>query len=185
MILYRSQYGIYMCHLQYQRRSKHMAGEQKNKDFVQIYRKHIDDIARLAGENYTAYKLLMLIIKHMDGTNALCVSHKALVEILGISESTVKRAVKFLKDNGWVCVLKSGTTNVYIVNDEVAWTSYGNQKAYCKFQANVLLASSENAEYLKNPDAATHFKTIDTEFMKSVQEKNEQYEKNCKELKAM
>lgn len=162
-----------------------MTEEQKNKDFVQIYRKHIDDIARLAGENYTAYKLLMLIIKHMDGTNALCVSYKALVEILGISESTVKRAVKYLKENGWVCVLKSGTSNVYVVNDQVAWTSYGTQKAYCKFQANVLLASSENAEYLKNPNATTHFKTIDTEFMKSVQEKREQFEKDCQELKAM
>lgn len=59
----------------------------------------------------------------------------------------------------------------------MAWTSYGNQKQYCKFQANVLLSSSENAEYLKNPNATTHFKTVDNEFMKSVQEKQKQFEK--------
>ena len=162
-----------------------MTEEQKNKDFIQLYRDHVDDIARLAGENYTAYKLFMLLCKHMDGTNALCASYQVLTEILTISASTLKRAVKYLKDNGWLCVMKSGTSNVYIVNPDVAWTSYGNQKQYCKFQANVLLSSSENAEYLNNPKATTHFKTVDSEFMKSVQANREQYEKECEILKAM
>ena len=111
-----------------------MIEEQKNKDFIQIYRDHVDDIARLAGENYTAYKLLLLLCKHMDGTNALCVSNNALQELLDCCKNTVIRAVKYLKDNGWICVLKSGTSNVYIVNPDVAWTSYGNQKQYCQFR---------------------------------------------------
>ena len=162
-----------------------MIEEQKNRDFIQIYRDHVDDIARLAGENYTAYKLLLLLCKHMDGTNALCVSNNALQELLDCCKNTVIRAVKYLKDNGWICVLKSGTSNVYIVNPDVAWTSYGNQKQYCKFQANVLLSSSENAEYLNNPKATTHFKTVDSEFMKSVQANRERYEKECEILKAM
>ena len=121
----------------------------------------------------------------MDGTNALCVSNKALQEILGCSKPTVCKAVNFLRDNGWICVLKSGTSNVYIVNPDVAWTSYGNQKQYCQFQASVLLSSSENAEYLNNPKATTHFKTVDSEFIKSVQANRERYEKECKILKAM
>lgn len=162
-----------------------MIQDQKNKDFIQLYRDHVDDIARLAGENYSAYKLLMLLCKHMDGTNALCASYQVLTEILEVSASTLKRAVKYLKENGWICVLKSGTSNVYIVNPEVAWTSYSNQKQYCKFQANVLLSSSENAEYLNNPSANTHFKTIDSEFMKSVQANREKLEKEREILKAM
>lgn len=162
-----------------------MTEEQKNKDFIQLYRDHVDDVARLARENGRAYDLFMLLIKHMDGTNALCVSYQALTELLGISDSTLKRAIRYLKDNGWVCVLKSGTSNVYIVNPDVAWTSYGNQKQYCKFKTNVLLSSSENAEYLNNPKATTHFKTVDNEFMKSVQANKERYEKECEILKAM
>ena len=74
-----------------------MNEEQKNKDFIQVYREHVDDIARLAGENYTAYKLFMLLCKHMDGTNALCASYQVLTEILVVSASTLKRAVKYLK----------------------------------------------------------------------------------------
>lgn len=161
-----------------------MTEEQKNKNFIQIYRNHIDDLARLAGENYTAYKLLMLLCKHMDGTNALAVSNIALSELLQVTTRTIQRAIKYLKDNGWICVLKSGTSNVYIVNPEIAWTSYGNQKEYCKFQANVLLSSSENAEYLKNPNATTHYKTIDSEFIKSVQEKRKTFEEKSFRLRA-
>ena len=142
-------------------------------------------MAKLARDNGKAYDLFMLLVKHMDGTNALAVSNIALSELLQVTTRTVQRAVKYLKDNGWVCVLKSGTSNVYIVNPDVAWTSYGNQKQYCKFQANVLLSSSENAEYLKNPNATTHFKTVDNEFMKSVQEKQKQFEKEYEMSKAV
>ena len=130
-------------------------------------------------------QLFMLLCKHMDGSNALCVSNVALSEILNTTTRTVQRAVKYLKDNGWLCILKSGTSNVYIVNPDVAWTSYGNQKQYCKFQANVLLSSSENAEYLNNPKATTHFKTIDKDFLNSVRAKKEQFEKECEVIKAM
>ena len=162
-----------------------MTEEQKNRDFIQLYRDHIDDVAKLARDNGKAYDLFMLLVKHMDGTNALAVSNIALSELLQVTTRTVQRAVKYLKDNGWVCVLKSGTSNVYIVNPDVAWTSYGNQKQYCKFQANVLLSSSENAEYLKNPNATTHFKTVDNKFMKSVQEKQKQFEKEYEMFKAV
>ena len=162
-----------------------MTEEQKNRDFIQLYRDHIDDVAKLARDNGKAYDLFMLLVKHMDGTNALAVSNIALSELLQVTTRTVQRAVKYLKDNGWVCVLKSGTSNVYIVNPDVAWTSYGNQKQYCKFQANVLLSSSENAEYLKNPNATTHFKTVDNEFVKSVQEKQKQFEKEYEMFKAI
>ena len=162
-----------------------MTEEQKNRDFIQLYRDHIDDVAKLARDNGKAYDLFMLLVKHMDGTNALAVSNIALSELLQVTTRTVQRAVKYLKDNGWVCVLKSGTSNVYIVNPDVALTSYGNQKQYCKFQANVLLSSSENAEYLKNPNATTHFKTVDNEFVKSVQEKQKQFEKEYEMFKAV
>lgn len=151
------------------RRWFHMDESSKNKDFVQLYRRHIDDLARLARTNGSAYDLFMLLLKNMDGYNALCVSTNALAEIMGVSTRTVFRAAKHLKDNGWICILKSGSTNVYIVNPDIAWTSYGNQKSYCKFATNVILSSTENAEYLKNPKSRTNFKTIDSGFISEVQ----------------
>lgn len=161
-----------------------LADEQKNRDFVQVYRDHIDDLTRLARDNAKAYDLFMLLCKHMDGLNALCVSNVALQELLDCGRATVCRAIKYLKDNGWICVLKSGTSNVYIANPDVVWTSYDNQKKYCKFQATVLLSSSENNEYLKSRDASTHFKTIDTDFVKKIAEENENYKNKVDDLVA-
>ena len=71
-----------------------------------FYRDHVDDVAKLARDNGKAYDLFMLLIKHMDGTNALCVSNKALQELLSCSKPTVCKAVNYLRDNGWICVLK-------------------------------------------------------------------------------
>lgn len=152
-----------------------MTQEQKDKDFIKIFRDYIDDIAHLARENPKAYDLFMLLIKHMDGTNALCVSRTTLSEILNCTEKTISRSVKYLKENGWICVLKSGSSNVYIVNPDIAWTSYANQKQYCKFTGTILLSGSENAEYLNNSKAFTHFKTINNEFIKSVQNKKKEF----------
>lgn len=160
-----------------------MDKDSKNKDFVQLYRNHIDDIARLAKENGRAYDLFMFLIKHMDGTNALCVSTAVLAEIMGVSTRTIMRSTKYLKEKGWICILKSGTTNVYIVNPEICWTSYANQKSYCKFETNVILSSTENAEYLKNPRAMTHFKTVDSDFIKSVQTKKQNFLNDCNNIK--
>ena len=156
--------------------------EHKNKDFIQFYRKNIDIISELAS-NKKALDLFILLCKHMDGTNALCVSNIVLAELMETTTRTIQRAVKYLKDKGYVCVLKSGTSNVYIVNPDIAWTSYGNQKKYCKFQSNVLLSSTENNEILNNPKAMTRFKTIDSSFIKSAQERKEQFENEAKRIK--
>lgn len=155
---------------------------RENKDFVMYFRPFMDELTRMAGENYTAYKLFQFFCKNMDGTNALVVSMNALSEIMDTSTKTVQRAVKYLKDNGWVCVMKSGTSNVYIVNPDVAWTSYADQKATCSFQANVILCGSENAEYLKNPKATTHYKAISNEFMQAVKARREEFEQKVNDL---
>jgi len=166
----------------YHERSIEVTEEQKDKNFVKFFRPFMDEVTKMAGENYTAFKLFQLLCKHMDGYNALCASQQVLMELLDVSRPTIGRAIKYLKENGWICVLKSGTSNVYIVNPNVAWTSYGNQKEYCKFQANVLLSATENNEFLNNSKATTHFKTIDTEFMKSLRTSQERFEKECEVL---
>lgn len=144
-----------------------MTDEQKNQDFVQLYRRHIDSIVELASHK-VAFELFMFFVKYMDGSNALIVSNNVLQEVLGYGKAAICRAVKFLKENGWICVLKSGTSNVYIVNPEVTWTSYGNQKQYCKFQSTVILSGSDNAEYLNNPKARNFYKQIDENFVDFV-----------------
>lgn len=151
---------------------------RQNKNFVQFYRPFLDEIAQLGSDNPVALKIFMFISKHMDNNNALCVSVNALTEILGYSRQTIHKAIKYLKEQGWVCIIKSGTSNVYILNPDIVWTSYDGQKQYCKFSTNVIVTPQENAEYLANVKASFKFKHIDDEFIKGIQEKNKAYARN-------
>lgn len=146
---------------------KELTSENKNGNFIQIYRSHIDNLSILARYG-TAFDLFVLLIKHMDGQNALSVSYVTLEEIMGVSRTTISRAVKYLKENGFLEVLKNGNSNVYIVNPELAWTSYDNQKKYCKFTSNVLLSQTENAEYLNSKSAKVHYRKIDNTFIQTI-----------------
>lgn len=153
---------------------------KENKDFIMFYRPFIDAITNMAGENYTAYKIFQFLCKNMDNHNALCVSNVVLSELLNISTRTIIRSIKYLKENGWLSVLKSGTTNVYVINSEVAWTSYADEKQYCKFEGTFLLSGTENNEFLKNPKAINRYKGIDSDFIKAVMNKQEEFKKGYK-----
>ena len=155
---------------------------RENEDFVMYYRPFMDALTDMAGKNYTAFKLFQLLCKHMDGYNALSVSNRTLQELLGYSKPTICSAVKYLKENGWIDVLKNGTSNVYVVNSDVAWTSYANQKQYCKFNGTFLLSGTENHEFLKNPKATNRYKGIDSEFVRGVMQKKEEQERRIEEM---
>ena len=155
---------------------------RQNKNFVQFYRPFMDEIAELGTKNPVALKLFMFITKHMDYNNSLGVSMKALQEILGYSRQTLSKAVKYLKDKGWLCVLKSGTMNIYILNPQIVWTSYDGQKQWCKFQTNVIVTPSENAEYLENVQASFKYKQIDNAFIESVKSKREELEERVNNI---
>lgn len=119
------------------------------KDFYQINKKHSDKLITLALKNPKANALLLFILNNMDGLNALQCSSVVLQEALGMSRTTIYRLTKYLQQNGFIAILKSGTSNVYIVNDDLAWSSWGNNKQYCKFPATVMLSGTENAEFLQ------------------------------------
>ena len=124
-----------------------MLEERKNRDFVQVYRENMKELRWLMINHPSASSILFFIMEHMDGKNALCCAHSVIADYFEISERTVSRNVKILKDNGFIDILKSGTTNVYVINPEVAWSSWNNQKAYAKFEGNILINKKENKDY--------------------------------------
>ena len=145
----------------------------KNKNFVHF----LLDVAKLGRENPTALDIFMLLCQNMDKTNALIISMKSLQEILGFSRVTISKNINYLCEIGWLCILKSGTSNVYIINPEIVWTNYANQKQYCKFTSNVIVSASENKEYLQNKKAKNFYKIIDTGYVENVKNKKIAFEK--------
>lgn len=120
---------------------------KRNSNFVMMYREHMPEIRWLTNKSGKASNILNFIMEHMDYQNALMCSYQVFIDYFNISHSSIVRCIKLLKDNGFIDILKSGTSNVYIVNSEVAWCSWDNQKKYCQFDGKVLISAKENKDY--------------------------------------
>ena len=97
----------------------------------------------LLANSTIAYRVLKFLINNMDGYNAVICSQVVLQEALGVSRVTVSRAISLLKERSFIDVYKSGTSNVYCINKNLAWNSWGSNFAYAKFGANIILSESE------------------------------------------
>lgn len=132
---------------------------REDTDFVKLYRHFIAQIADLGAENTTALRVLLFLIKHMDGMNAIGVPQKLVSEMMGLSRQTVNGAIKYLSDHGWIEIYKLGKANIYIINPEVVWTSYADQKSYCRFNGTLMLSAEDNWA-IRSKDR-THVKYLD------------------------
>lgn len=119
------------------------------KAFYQVNKDHSEDLMWLVKTNPNAYRVLLFLFDHMDKYNAVMCSYNVLQEALEVSESTVKRAIRVLKEHGFIYIYKSGTSNVYVTNPDIAWNSWGNNRQYCEFPANIILSASEQEERSK------------------------------------
>lgn len=140
--------------------------KEKNSPFsrwTQYNNEHTKEMMWLALKHPKAHALLLFLVDQMDIYNAVMVSNKVLQEVLGVSRQTVSASIKVLKEHGYIAVLKSGTSNVYAINDSVYWKAWGNKKKYSKFPANVVLGMSEQEE-----DYQLKFEDLSADKLKSV-----------------
>lgn len=103
-------------------------------------------VQAIAKQSAVALQIYLFIIQYMDRQNALVCSMSVFSEALKYSRQTISKAIKLLKDNNFIDVKKSGTTNVYILNNELAWKAWGTGFKYAEFNACVLIAESEQDE---------------------------------------
>lgn len=135
-------------------REKEQAEENERKkirkspysNFYQVNKDNSEYLRSCLDENPKALKLLFFIFDHMDKYNAVVCSYQAFQEALGMSQATVARCVKYLKDNGFLYIYKSGTSNVYVANKDLVWNSWGTNVEYCEFPANIILSKTEQEE---------------------------------------
>lgn len=120
------------------------------KNFLQVNRDTYKLEDKLMKQNPLAYRIWRFLANHMDNYNAVMVSYVALTEVFEVSRTTVYRAIKVLEDNDYIRIYKSGTSNVYTLNDEMVWSSWGSNRPYSKFQANIIIAESEQSDKVKS-----------------------------------
>jgi DNA-binding transcriptional ArsR family regulator len=130
------------------------------KNFIQVNKDFYKAEDWLMGKSAIAYRIFRFLINNMDTYNAVICSYHVLQETFGISQPTVARAIKLLKDKGYIYILKSGTSNVYALNDKIVWNSWGKNYPYSKFPANVILSISEQENGVQTQIKALKHKEI-------------------------
>lgn len=120
---------------------------QKNSNFVQIYRDHMPELRWLMRQHPFASSLLFFIIEHMDTKNVLAASYAVFQDYFEKGRTTIYRAVKILEENGFIDTMKIGNSNVYIVNHDIAWSNFNDQKKFAKYDGKILVSRAENKDY--------------------------------------
>ena len=111
----------------------------------------------LIRESPIAYQVLRFLASEMDNYNAIICSFKVMQEVLGYKRTSLSNAVALLKEHKYLDVKKSGASNVYLINKELYWKSYGKNHKYAEFGAKIILAQSEQEDTVKTK--ATKHKT--------------------------
>lgn len=120
---------------------------EKNYNFIQLYKDHMPEIRWLMSNHGFANNLLFFILEHMDNRNALACSYTVFEDYFRKSRSTIYRSLKILEENGFIDILKMGTSNVYLVNHDLAWTDKNTNKKYSKYDGKILVSRKENKDY--------------------------------------
>ena len=155
-----------------QRTEAEIRKREKNSPFsrwTQFNNEHTKELMLLAIKYPKAHAILYFLVDQMDNYNACICSYKVMQEVLGCGQATIARNIKTLKDLGFLAIFKSGNANVYTINDKVYWKSWGNNRQYSKFPANVVLAMSEQDEQYQ-----INFKDLKNERIKTVTLKNKE-----------
>lgn len=126
--------------------------EQKNYNFVQLYKNHLKSLRRLTNADSNALTVLLIMVEKMNKQNALVISQQNLMKITGKSRSTIVRAVSTLKEHQFVSVIKVGSANAYVVNADVFWRDSNIKKEkFAIFDAAVYATMDEQEpDYIEN-----------------------------------
>jgi hypothetical protein len=96
-------------------------------------------------KNPTALAVLHFLTSRLHrGTNGVVISYAAMAQAMGIADRTAKTAIAALADAKFIQILKSGKSNVYIINSQVAWQGKRGAR-FAVFNAEIVLAEAEQA----------------------------------------
>lgn len=96
-----------------------------------------------------ASAIMHYLAANVENHNAVVISQQTIADILGMSLSTVKRAVKILKSGNWIEIRQIGATGsacAYVLNDRVCWIKSRDARRYSLFSALVVVSEEEQPD---------------------------------------
>ena len=143
-----------------EKEARERAKKSPFKNFVQVNKDYYKAEDWLMAKSPIAYRIFKFLINGMDDYNAVICSYQVLMETFDVSKPTITRAIKLLKDKKYIDVYKSGTSNVYAMNKNIVWNSWGTNYDYAKFGANIILSESEQEKSVQAKIKAVKHKEI-------------------------
>lgn len=96
-------------------------------------------------KNPTGLAVLHFLTSRLHrGTNGVVMSYAAMAQAMGIADRTAKTAIAALSEAKFIQILKSGKSNVYIINSQVAWQGKRGGR-FASFNAEIVLAETEQS----------------------------------------
>ena len=146
-----------------EKEERERAKKSPYKEFVQVNKEAYRLEDKLMSESPIAYRIFRFLVNNMDGYNAVVCSQTVLQEKFEVGRTTVYKAIKLLKEKNFLTVYKSGTNNVYAINKNIVWNSWGTNYKYAKFGANIIISETEQDEDIKSKIKAVKHKEITVE----------------------
>lgn len=125
------------------------ASDKRTGNWVQTERAAHEAWSSLIAKNANAARVMHLLVSQLGEHNAVVISQKNLASLVGVTDRTVRNALKLLKTENWIEVRqigKNGTVNAYIVNDRVAWKGKRDRIRYSLFSATIIASDDEQPD---------------------------------------
>lgn len=153
---------------QFEKEERDRVKKSPYNKFVQLNKEMYKAEDWLMAKSPIAYRMFKFLINNMDGYNAVVCSYQVLQEYFSISKDTVRRSVKLLREKKYVDVHKSGTANIYTINKQIAWNSWGSNYKYAKFSANIIISEGEQTEVkaVKHKEIQLKIEELKGDFLK-------------------
>jgi DNA-binding transcriptional regulator YhcF (GntR family) len=111
--------------------------------WVQTDKKAHQAMWKLGVKHPMAVSVLHFMVSRLNrGTNGVVISAATLARQMGIAPRTVQSAIAVLRDCKFVQVLKTGNTNIYIINAHVAWQGERGSR-FAAFNAELIIDEQE------------------------------------------
>lgn len=115
----------------------------RTQGWVQTDKKAHQAMWQLGIKHPMALSVLHFMVSRLNkGTNGVVISAAALAKQMGIAPRTVQSTITILRDCKFVQVLKTGNTNIYIINAHVAWQGERGSR-FASFNAEIIVDEKE------------------------------------------
>jgi hypothetical protein len=110
----------------------------------------VGGIERLIEEKPTAARIFLFLSKYSNDDNVVVASSSVLETALKKTRPYLAKCVKYLKDNGYLAVINSGQTSVYILNSDILISNkYDNEYENIEVLSATLLLSPKESKAKK------------------------------------